>query len=132
MRRSFLAVSLGVGLALLPTQLRAQRVSAELVAFSRPAITRVVVAERPLPPIRHRTVLNRRAPVRRGYLVVGPRLIVVERFRSIDRRRNHWRRGYRLVTVYYFGGRYYDRFDQRHPGKRVLVYQRDGRCCRDE
>jgi hypothetical protein len=86
------------------------------------------------PRPRHEVVVVRRPPVRR--VVVAPRVIVVDRMH--DRGRGHrsdkwWRKhGYRPVTVYYTGGRYYDRrLDSRDRVRAVVVYERSGRYYRD-
>jgi hypothetical protein len=61
-------------------------------------------------------------------VVERPRLVVVERIHR-HRPARHWsRRGYRPVTVYYWDGRYYDRWVAHRPGVReVVVWERDGR-----
>jgi hypothetical protein len=62
----------------------------------------------------------------RSRRVVGPReVIVVERIRG----RGAWwkRHGYRAITVYYGGGRFYQRPFARAALRRVVVYERAGR-----
>ena len=76
-----------------------------------------------------------RRPVRRA--APRPRVIVVERI-VVDRDRNKrrdyrwWRTsGYRPVTVYFVGGRYYDRWVDRRGIREVIVYRRGNRYYRD-
>jgi hypothetical protein len=130
MRTGILAGSLLVGLALIATPLQAQRVSAEVVLRGGPVAGHVVVEDRES-AYRHREVY-RREPGRRMVAAYQPRVIVVERFDH--RHGKHWNRGrhlghgYRLVTVYYMDGRYYDRYDSHYSQVReVVVYERDGR-----
>jgi hypothetical protein len=62
----------------------------------------------------------------RSRRVMGPReVIVVERIRG----RGAWwkRHGYRAITVYYGGGRFYQRPFGRAALRRVVVYERAGR-----
>jgi hypothetical protein len=131
MRTGILAGSWLAGLALLATPLQAQRVSAEVVLRSGPVAGHVVVEDRE-PTYRQREIY-RREPARRMVAQrYQPRVIVVERFDP--RHGKHWNRGrhlgqgYRLVTVYYMDGRYYDRYDPHYSNAReVVVYERDGR-----
>jgi hypothetical protein len=136
MRTGILAGSLLAGVALIATPLQAQRVSAEVVLRSGPVAGHVVVEDRQ-PAYRHREVY-RREPGRR--MVVEryqPRVIVIERFDHRHGKRwnrdHHRDHGYRLVTVYYADGRYYDRYDPHYSDVReVVVYERDGRFYRDD
>jgi hypothetical protein len=131
MRRSLFAGSVCAVLVLFAAPLPAQDVTADVVVRSRPVTGRIVIADRAPPD---RVVVVRRTPARRGYLgPVRPRIIVVERFRDHGKHWRRWKHGYRAVTVFYFRGRYYDRFDPRYPGvQRIIVYQRDGHFYRDD
>lgn len=136
MRTGILAGSFLAGLTLIAAPLHAQRVSAEVLVRGGPVAGHVVVGDRY--PAYHQRELYRRHPGRRVIVAerYQPRVIVVERF---DRHRGkhwkrdkYWKRGYRVVTVYYADGRYYDRFDPYHPRFReVIVYERGGRFYRD-
>jgi hypothetical protein len=113
MRTGILAGSLLAGVALIATPLQAQRVSAEVVLRSGPVAGHVVVER------------------------YQPRVIVIERFDHRHGKRwnrdHHRDHGYRLVTVYYADGRYYDRYDPHYSDVReVVVYERDGRFYRDD
>jgi hypothetical protein len=137
MRTGILAGSFLAGLALMAAPLHGQRVSAEVVVRGGPVAGRVVVGER-YPAYRHRE-LYRRHPGRRVVVAerYHPRVIVVERFDRHHgkpwKRDKYWKRGYRLVTVYYIDGRYYDRFDTYYPDvQEVVVYERNGRFYRDD
>jgi hypothetical protein len=124
-RNTVVAASFALGLALAAAPLRAQAVSADVVFRSGPAAGRVVVG-RGYSTYEHPQVIVYRRPVARRVVVVEP-----------VRRRHHHRhwehRGYRAVTLYYVGGRYYDRWDDfdRGPGRAVTVYERDGRYYRE-
>jgi hypothetical protein len=129
MRLSILAGAVLVGLALIGSPLQGQRVSAEVGIHAGPVAGRVTLGDG------YSTYHRRPIVVRRASRIVvveryGPRVIVVERFRH--RPSKHWKRGYRAVIVYYFEGRYYDRFNPYHPGARkIVVYERGGRFYRD-
>jgi hypothetical protein len=72
------------------------------------------------------------AAARRGTTVVVPQreVIVVERVRGRD---GWWKRGgYRVITVYYDGGRFYRRPWARAELRRIVVYERAGRYFIDE
>jgi len=136
MRTGILAGSLLAGLALIATPLQAQRVSAEVVLRAGPVAGHVVVEDRE-PAYRYREAYRREPGRRMVVQRYQPRVIVVERFDH--RHSKHWNRGrylghgYRLVTVYYVDGRYYDRYDPHYSGTReVVVYERDGRFYQDD
>ena len=133
MRRSHHAMLLCAGLSLLASPMPAQSVTADVVVRSRPVSGRVVVGDRYRERDRE-VVLVRRVPARRVMVErERPRVIVVERFRDHGRGWRHHRHEYRMVTVYYARGRYYDRYDRRYPGLvRVVVYERNGRFYRDD
>ncbi len=103
----------------LSTPLHAQLVRADVVVRSGPVSGHVVINE---PPHHHRPVVVYERPAR---------VIVVERFRAHDHHRNWKRLGYREVTVYEVGGRYYDRYDRKRGGRKIVVYERGGRYYRD-
>lgn len=136
MRTVILAGSLLAGVALFATPLQAQRVSAEVVVRGGPVAGHVAVEDRE-PAYRDREAY-RRYPGRRTVAEhYQPRVIVVERFDHRHgkhwNRRKHLEQGYRLVTVYYVDGRYYDRYDPHYAGVReVVVYERDGRFYQDD
>ena len=70
-------------------------------------------------------------PARRTTIVVPQReILVIER---VQRPHGWWRHpGYRMVTVYYDGGRFYRRPFDRRPLRKVFVYVRAGRYYVDE
>jgi hypothetical protein len=117
MRTSILAVA---ALAF-STPMQAQQISADIVLHSGPVRGHVIVGDAYSTYRRPAVVVYQRPA----------RVIVVERFRH-HRHHRHWKRhGYRQVTVYYRDGRYFDRYDRRHPRMReVMVYERDGRYYR--
>jgi hypothetical protein len=95
---------------------------------------------------RARDILNDRAPAaveparvepprvetgRRTTIIVPQReIIVVERVHS---RRGWWNHPkYRVITLYYDGGRFYRRPFDRRPLRKVVVYERAGRYYIDE
>ena len=115
--RSLLA---GLVLTVAAVPLQAQRVEAGVVVSSGPVAARVIV--------RDGYSTYRRPYARRAYVVEHPRIVSIERVHG-HRSAKHWaRRGYRPVTVYYWDGRYYDRWaGHRHGVREVVVWERDGR-----
>jgi hypothetical protein len=73
-----------------------------------------------------------RRPVGRRVVVERPHVVIVERVHR-HRSARHWsRRGYRPVTLYYWDGRYYDRWlGHRHGVRTIVVWERHGRYYRD-
>lgn len=116
--RSLLA---GFVLTLAAVPLHAQRVEAGVVVRSGPVAGHVVVRDGYSTYQRTRRVIER------------PHVVVVERVHR-HRHAHHWtRHGFRRVTLYHVGGRYYDRWiGHRHGVRRVVVWERDGRYYRDE
>jgi hypothetical protein len=125
MRRGILAGWFCAGLTLMATPLVAQRVSADVVVRSGPVAGHVIVTDRNPSYGYRRVIVDRDAPAR---------VIVVERLRhGRGKRWRQWEHGYRVVTVYYARGRYYDRLDRHYPGlEEVVVYERNGRFYRDD
>jgi hypothetical protein len=132
MRTSAVAWSLIAGFLLTAVPLHAQRVEAGVVVRSGPVAGHVV--------IRDGYSTYRRPTARRVVVVERPRMIVVERVHRHGRghgrghgRANHWTRGgYRPVTLYYWNGRYYDRWVERgYPVRTIVVWERDGRYYHD-
>jgi hypothetical protein len=115
--RSLLA---GLVLTVAAVPLHAQRVEAAVSVSGGPVAGHVIV--------RDGYSTYSRPYARRMYVVEQPRIVRVERVRG-HRSAKHWtRRGYRAVTVYYWDGRYYDRWVGHRPGAReVVVWERDGR-----
>ncbi|HEX5575889.1 MAG TPA: hypothetical protein VFX42_08460 [Gemmatimonadales bacterium] len=114
MKRGTVAVIAVLVLGFSTGSARAQTaVQGTVVVQSGPVAGHVVVAS--LPPARYRE------PVRR--------VIVVERVRMPRGHAHGWRRqhGYRAVTVYYDGRRYYTRRIVRPGIRAVIVYERSGR-----
>jgi hypothetical protein len=124
MRTSAVAWSLLAGLLSTAAPLYAQRVEAGVVVRSGPVAGHVV--------IRDRYSTYRRPTARRVVVVERPRIVGVERVHR-HRAARHWsRRGYRPVTVYYWDGRYYDRWaGHRHGARTIVVWERDGRYYHD-
>ena len=120
--RSLLA---GLVLTVAPVPLQAQRGEAGVVVHSGPVAAHVIVRDR-YPRDGYSTY--RRPVTRRVVVVERPRVVVVERVHR-HRPARHWaRRGYRPVTMYYWDGRYYDRWiGHRHGVREVVVWARDGR-----
>jgi hypothetical protein len=85
----------------------------------------------PAPPPPARVEPPRVEPARRTTIVVPRReILVIER---VQRPHGWWRHpGYRMVTVYYDGGRFYRRPFDRRPLRKVFVYVRAGRYYVDE
>ena len=124
MYTSIVAGSLIAALSL-AAPLQGQRVAANVVIRTGPVAGHVVVGNG-YSTYRRPVVVYRRAPAR---------VIVVEQ--PARRHRGHvrdWaRRGYRPVTLWYYGGRYYDQRVRDWNGMReVVVYERDGRFYRDD
>ncbi len=134
MNTSIIAGSLIAALSLAPP-LHGQQVAADVVIRTGPVAGHVAVNE--YSTYRRPVVVYRRAPAR---------VIVVERIARRQRghapghapghARGHvrgaWKGGYRAVTLWYDGGRYYDRYVRDYPGLReVVVYERDGHFYRD-
>jgi len=124
MRTSAVALSLIAGLLSTAVPLHAQRVEAGVVVRSGPVAGHVV--------IRDGYSTYRRPTARRVIVVERPRLVVVERVHR-HRPAKHWsRRGYRPVTLYYWDGRYYDRWvAHRHGVRTIVVWERNGRYYHD-
>lgn len=120
MYASIVAGSLIAALSL-ATPLRGQQVAARVIVRSGPVAGHVVVRD---------GYSTYRRPVARR---VPARVIVVERVAARHHRNAHWRGNkYRRVTLWYYDGRYYDRYVRGWPGMReVIVYERDGRYYRD-
>ena len=124
-------ISMGALVALCvaaPATVAGQRVTADVVLRSGPVRGHVVIGDRPYAYRYdvHRRVVTHRYPVRaiRVYRIHLPR----------GRAHGWWKRhGYRPVTLYLYGGRYYHRydFDRLHRRgrdfRRVVVWERDGR-----
>ena len=71
------------------------------------------------------------APVRRTTVIVPRREIIV--IEGVRGRHGWWRHpGYRVITVYYDGGRFYRHPFDRRPLRKVVVYERGGRYYIDE
>lgn len=120
MKISILAGSALTALVL-TTPLHAQLVSADVVVRSGPVRGHVIIDNNEYSTYRRPAVVHE-----------GPRLIVVERFRSHNDFRRWKRQGYRQIKVYFVNGRYYDREVRNVRGAReVVVYERDGRYYRD-
>lgn len=123
MNTSIVAGSLLAALSLV-TPLQGQQVSGSVVIRSGPVAGHVVVGNG-YSTYRRPVVVYRRAPAR---------VIVVERVaRRHPGHARDWRtRGYRPVTLWYYGGRYYDQRVRGWPAMReVVVYERDGRFYQD-
>ena len=128
MRTSAVAWSLIAGLVSTAVPLHAQRVEAGVVVRSGPVAGHVV--------IRDGYSTYRRPTARRVVVVERPRIVVVERVHRHGRAKHWTRRGYRPVTLYYWNGRYYDRYHDRWAGYRhavqtIVVWERDGRYYHD-
>jgi hypothetical protein len=124
MRTSAVTWSLIAGFLSTAVPLHAQRVEAGVVVRSGPVAGHVV--------IRDGYSTYRRPTARRVVVVERPRIVVVERVHR-HRSAKHWaRRGYRPITLYYWDGRYYDRWaEQRYGVRTIVVWERDGRYYRD-
>lgn len=123
MNTSIVAGSLLAALSLVAS-LHGQQVAAGVVVRSGPVAGHVVIGD-DYSTYRRPVVVYRRAPAR---------VIVVERMHHRRHRHEYqWRRhGYRPVTLYYAGGRYYDRYVRGGPAVReIVVYERDGRFYRE-
>ena len=115
MHTSIAAGSLIAALSLV-TPLSGQQVAARVIVRSGPVAGHVVVRDGY--STYRRRVVHRPAPAR---------VIVVERV--AHRRGNKARR----VTLWYYDGRYYDRYVREWPCMReVVVYERDGRYYDDD
>ena len=125
MRTSAVTWSLIAGLLSTVAPLHAQRVEADVLVRSGPVAGHVV--------IRDGYSTYRRPTARRVVVVERPRIIVVERVHR-HRPARHWaRRGYHPVTLYYWDGRYYDRWiAHRHGVRTIVVWERDGRYYHDD
>lgn len=113
MTRQLVLAAAGFALLAVAAPVNAQQVSADIHIGTVPE-RRVVVVEREPAPRAH--------------------VVVVERFRGHPRGRGYWKkRGYRPVTVYYYEGRFYDRFDVRaHPrAAKVVIYRQGDRYYRE-
>jgi hypothetical protein len=110
----------GLVLTVAAVPLHAQRVEARVVVRGEPVAGHVIV--------RDGYSTYRRPVTRRVIVVERPRTVVVERVHR-HRSARHWaRRGYRPITLYYWDGRYYDRWvGHRHGVREVVVWERDGR-----
>jgi hypothetical protein len=114
----------GLALTVAAVPLQAQRVEAAVTISSGPVAGHVIVRDGYStyhPPY-----------ARRAYVVDRPRIVVIERVHG-HRSAKHWqRRGYRSVTVYYWDGRYYDRWiGHRYGVREVVVWERGGRYYHD-
>jgi hypothetical protein len=120
--RSLLA---GLVLTVAAAPLHAQRVEAEVAVYGGPVAGHVIVRDG---YSRDGYSTYHRPYARRVYVVERPRIVVIERVHG-HRSAKHWaRRGYRPITVYYWDGRYYDRWVGHGQGVReVVVWERDGR-----
>jgi hypothetical protein len=120
MNTSILAGSLLAALSFV-TPANGQQVSAAVRVRSGPVAGHVVIGDGY--STYRRPVVYRREPAR---------VIVIER---VQRRHFHrdgqWRKHYRPVVVYYFDGRYYDRYLRGRPMREVVVYEREGRYYRE-
>jgi hypothetical protein len=128
MRTSAVAWSLIAGFLSTAVPLHAQRVEAGVVVRSGPVAGHVV--------IRDGYSTYRRPTARRVVVVERPRIVVVERVHRHGRAKHWTRRGYRPVTLYYWNGRYYDRYydhwaGHRHAVRTVVVWERDGHYYHD-
>jgi hypothetical protein len=128
MRTSAVAWSLIAGFLSTAVPLHAQRVEAGVVVRSGPVAGHVV--------IRDGYSTYRRPTARRVVVVERPRIVVVERVHRHGRAKHWTRRGYRPVTLYYWNGRYYDRYydhwaGHRHAVRTIVVWERDGHYYRD-
>ena len=85
----------------------------------------------PAPPPPARVEPPRVETVRKTTIIVPQReVLVIER---VQARRGWWNHPrYRVITVYYDGGRFYRRPFDRRPLRKVVVYQRAGRYYIDE
>jgi hypothetical protein len=122
--------SLLAGLVLsVAAPLHAQRVEAGVVVHGRPVAGHVIIRDR---DDRDGYSTYRRPVARRVIMVERPRVVVVERVHR-HRPARHWsRRGYRPVVLYWWDGRYYDRWiGHRHGVREVMVWERDGRYYHD-
>jgi hypothetical protein len=132
MRTSAVTWSLIAGLLSAAVPLHAQRVEAGVVVRSGPVAGHVVIRDGHSTYRRDGYSTYRRPTARRVVVVERPRIVVVER---VHRHRpvKHWtRRGYHPVTLYYWDGRYYDRWDgHRHGVRTIVVWERDGRYYHD-
>jgi hypothetical protein len=132
MRTSAVTWSLIAGLLSAAVPLHAQRVEAGVVVRSGPVAGHVVIRDGYSTYRRDGYSTYRRPTARRVVVVERPRIVVVER---VHRHRpvKHWtRRGYHPVTLYYWDGRYYDRWDgHRHAVRTIVVWERDGRYYHD-
>ena len=92
---------------------------------------RQTAAAAPAPAAPAPAVPARVEPPRKTTIVVPQReMVVIERVRA---RHGWWTQpGYRVITVYYDGGRFYRRPFDRRPLRKVVVYQRAGRYYIDE
>jgi len=124
MRTSAVTWSLIAGLLSTAAPLHAQRVTAGVVVRSGPVAGHVV--------IRDGYSTYRRPTARRVVVVERPRIVAVEQVHR-HQSAKHWsRRGYRPVTLYYWGGRYYDRRVRGRDGIRtIVVWERNGRYYHD-
>jgi hypothetical protein len=130
--RSLLA---GLVLTVAAVPLHAQRVEARVVVHGGPVAGHVIVRDGDSRDRYARDGYStyRRPVTRRVIVVERPRLVVVDRVHR-HRPARHWtRRGYRPLVVYYWDGRYYDRWvGHRHGVREVVVWERDGRYYHDD
>jgi hypothetical protein len=117
---------LAFGILLAAAPASAQVVQAGVVIRSGPVYGHVIVGEPAAPVVYPRP---RRVVVVERY---APPVVVVERIHAPRGYAYGWwrRYGYRPVVVYYGGGRYYDRWFDGRPLRRVEVYERNGRYYR--
>jgi hypothetical protein len=127
MRTSAVTWSLIAGLLSTAVPLHAQRVEAGVVVRSGPVAGHVVIRDGYSDYRRDGYSTYRRPVARRVVIVERPRIVVVQRVHR-HRPAKHWsRRGYHPVTLYYWDGRYYDRWvGHRHGVRTIVVWERDG------
>jgi hypothetical protein len=125
MQTSVTSLLAGLALSLVAVPLHAQRIEAGVVVHGGPVAGHVIV--------RDGYSTYRRPVTRRVIVAERPRIVVVERVHR-HRPSRHWsRRGYHPVTLYYWDGRYYDRWiGHRHGVREVVVWERDGRYYHDD
>jgi hypothetical protein len=128
MRTSAVTWSLIAGFLSTAVPLHAQRVEAGVVVRSGPVAGHVVIRDG-YSTYRRPTAYRRPARV---VVVERPRTVVVERVHRHGPAKHWTRRGYRPVTLYYWNGRYYDRWaGHRQAVRTLVVWERDGRYYHD-
>lgn len=115
MKATILAGGIAATLALVALPLRAQTVEGGVVVQSGPVAAHVEVGSPPPAVV---------------YAAPAREVIVVEHVHVPHGKAHGWwkKHGYRQVTVYYDGDRYYSRRLEGRPGLReIVIYQREGR-----